>query len=128
MPEKNTRIEMVLSCQALDRSGLNRGASGNLSVRDGTDMLITPSAVAYDEIAPARHYHRVQSLDCQTVIRTRPNMTKLDVGIANIDSVHNKILNGRLFSGNTAYRITLRVEYRAVQPSKMILYKLLVKS
>ena len=46
MPEKNTRIEMVLSCQALDRSGLNRGASGNLSVRDGTDMLITPSAVA----------------------------------------------------------------------------------
>jgi L-fuculose-phosphate aldolase len=52
MPEKNIRIEMVLSCQALDRSGLNRGASGNLSVRDGTDMLITPSAVAYDEIAP----------------------------------------------------------------------------
>ena len=52
MPENDIRIEMVMSCQALDRSGLNRGASGNLSVRDGTDMLITPSAVAYDEIAP----------------------------------------------------------------------------
>ena len=50
MPEKNIRADMVLSCQALERSGLNRGASGNLSVRSGTDMLITPSAVAYPVI------------------------------------------------------------------------------
>ena len=50
MPEKNIRADMVLSCQALERSGLNRGASGNLSVRSGADMLITPSAVAYPVI------------------------------------------------------------------------------
>ena len=50
MPEKNICADMVLSCQALERSGLNRGASGNLSVRSGADMLITPSAVAYPVI------------------------------------------------------------------------------
>lgn len=52
MLEDNIRTEMVHSCQALERSGLNRGTSGNLSVRVGQDMLITPSAVAYPGIAP----------------------------------------------------------------------------
>ncbi|MGL5010510.1 MAG: class II aldolase/adducin family protein [Paracoccaceae bacterium] len=33
-------------------TGLNRGASGNISVRDGEDMLITPSGVPPREITP----------------------------------------------------------------------------
>ena len=36
---------MVDAVRALDASGLNQGTSGNISVRSGTDMLITPSAV-----------------------------------------------------------------------------------
>lgn len=46
------RDEIVTACKKLEADGLNRGASGNVSVRDGTDMLITPSAVGYDVIAP----------------------------------------------------------------------------
>lgn len=48
--------EPVLRLQLLDTSrrmlelGLNRGASGNASVRDGDDMLITPSALLVSEM------------------------------------------------------------------------------
>ncbi len=43
---------MVAACQKLDADGLNRGSSGNISVRVGGDMLITPSGVAYDALTP----------------------------------------------------------------------------
>lgn len=32
--------------------GLNQGMSGNISVREGSDMLITPSATPYDRLQP----------------------------------------------------------------------------
>jgi L-fuculose-phosphate aldolase len=37
---------------ALVDTGLNRGASGNVSVRDGADMWITPSGIPPREITP----------------------------------------------------------------------------
>ena len=37
---------------ALDASGMNRGASGNASLRDGDHMLITPSGVPPRDITP----------------------------------------------------------------------------
>jgi L-fuculose-phosphate aldolase len=43
---------MVAACKRLEAEGLNRGASGNISVRSDKHMLITPTAVAYDVIAP----------------------------------------------------------------------------
>ena len=43
---------MVAACKRLEADGLNRGASGNVSVRHGNRMLITPTAVGYDVIAP----------------------------------------------------------------------------
>ncbi len=43
---------MVAACRKLEADGLNRGASGNVSVRMGDHMLITPTAVGYDAIAP----------------------------------------------------------------------------
>ena len=46
------REDIITACKALESDGLNRGASGNVSVRDGGDMLITPSAVGYDLIEP----------------------------------------------------------------------------
>lgn len=52
MSDAQIRADLVDACKKLDAGGLNRGASGNISVRDGTDMLITPTAVAYDVIAP----------------------------------------------------------------------------
>jgi L-fuculose-phosphate aldolase len=52
MTETKIRADMVAACKKLEAEGLNRGASGNLSVRRGKDMLITPSAVSYDVIQP----------------------------------------------------------------------------
>jgi len=45
MNETELRREMVRITTRLDEQGLNRGASGNLSVRYGEGMLITPSGM-----------------------------------------------------------------------------------
>jgi L-fuculose-phosphate aldolase len=45
MNENELRSEMVRITKKLDELGLNRGASGNLSVRFGDGMLITPSGM-----------------------------------------------------------------------------------
>jgi len=45
MNETELRSEMVRITKRLDEQGLNRGASGNLSVRYGEGMLITPSGM-----------------------------------------------------------------------------------
>lgn len=47
------RDELVARARALDAAGLNRGSSGNLSARDGGDMLITPSGVPAGALEPA---------------------------------------------------------------------------
>jgi L-fuculose-phosphate aldolase len=52
MTELRIRKDIIAACKKLEAEGLNRGASGNISVRDGETMLITPSAVAYDVIQP----------------------------------------------------------------------------
>jgi len=52
MPEAALRAEIVARARDLAASGLNRGAAGNLSARLGEDMLVTPSAVAWDALEP----------------------------------------------------------------------------
>lgn len=52
MTEAQLRKDIVAACRKLERDGLNRGASGNISARLGAAMLITPSAVAYDVLEP----------------------------------------------------------------------------
>jgi L-fuculose-phosphate aldolase len=39
------RKALVRAAQALERAGLNHGTSGNVSVREGDGMLITPSGI-----------------------------------------------------------------------------------
>ena len=46
------REEIVTVARELDRTGLNRGSSGNVSARDGDAMLITPSAVPPADLTP----------------------------------------------------------------------------
>ncbi len=46
------REDICAAMVALVDTGLNRGASGNISVRDGDHMLITPSGVPPRDIAP----------------------------------------------------------------------------
>lgn len=40
------------ACRAINASGLNQGTSGNVSVRDGDGMVVTPSGVPYDVMTP----------------------------------------------------------------------------
>ena len=47
------RAALVAANLRLVREGLNQGTSGNLSVRDGGRMLITPSGVPAERVEPA---------------------------------------------------------------------------
>ena len=48
-----SRIQLIEYARKMNRSGINQGTSGNLSVRRDDWMLITPSAVPYDDLEPA---------------------------------------------------------------------------
>jgi len=51
--ESQLRADIVAICRRMVALGINQGTSGNVSVRLGERLLITPSAVAYDEMTPA---------------------------------------------------------------------------
>jgi L-fuculose-phosphate aldolase len=46
------RETMVEACRTLNASGINQGAAGNISLRFGAKMLITPSGVDYETLDP----------------------------------------------------------------------------
>jgi L-fuculose-phosphate aldolase len=50
--ERALRREIVARCREMVACGLNQGTSGNVSVRLGARMLVTPSAVPADEMEP----------------------------------------------------------------------------
>lgn len=50
--ERTLRQEIIDQCRHMNAVGLNQGTSGNISVRHGADMLITPSATPYDVMTP----------------------------------------------------------------------------
>lgn len=47
-----TRAAIIDTCRAMNATGINQGTSGNVSVRAGDRMLITPSATDYDAMTP----------------------------------------------------------------------------
>ena len=46
------RTDLIIAARALAASGLAQGSSGNLSLRTEAGMLITPSAIPYDQLTP----------------------------------------------------------------------------
>lgn len=44
------RCELIDTALAMNAAGINSGTSGNLSVREGEGMLITPSGMAYESL------------------------------------------------------------------------------
>ena len=44
------RTELIASARAMQPAGLNRGTSGNVSVRSGDGFYITPTGMAYDAL------------------------------------------------------------------------------
>lgn len=52
MSELELRRSIIDHCRQMNATGLNQGTSGNISLRHEGRMLITPSAVPYDEMQP----------------------------------------------------------------------------
>ncbi|MEZ5773660.1 MAG: class II aldolase/adducin family protein [Hyphomicrobiaceae bacterium] len=50
--ERAIRQAIIEACRAMNTSGLNQGTSGNISVRHGERLLITPSATSYERMTP----------------------------------------------------------------------------
>lgn len=47
-----TRQAIIDACLRMNAEGINQGTSGNISVRVGEEMLITPSGIPYDQMTP----------------------------------------------------------------------------
>ena len=52
MSELKARDSIVAACLEMNRSGLNQGTSGNISVRWDDGLLITPTSLPYDRMTP----------------------------------------------------------------------------
>ncbi|WP_274627330.1 class II aldolase/adducin family protein [Arvimicrobium flavum] len=52
MDDRQLRQSIIDHCIGMNASGLNQGTSGNISVRSGDAMLITPSATPYAAMTP----------------------------------------------------------------------------
>ena len=50
--EAQARRAVAEACRAMNARGFNQGAAGNISLRQGRAMLITPSGVDYDRLTP----------------------------------------------------------------------------
>jgi L-fuculose-phosphate aldolase len=46
------RVALIEAARAMAGLGINQGSAGNISVRAGEAMLITPSAIPYDDMTP----------------------------------------------------------------------------
>lgn len=53
MSELKLREEIIAQCLRMNASGINQGTSGNLSLRHGDGLLITPSGVPYEQLEPS---------------------------------------------------------------------------
>ena len=51
------RAEIIAACRSMNALGINKGTSGNVSVRHGEGFLISPTGMAYDALLP---WHIVQ--------------------------------------------------------------------
>jgi L-fuculose-phosphate aldolase len=50
--ENEKRQAIIDACRRMNALGINQGTSGNISVRHGEGMLITPPSVPYDAMIP----------------------------------------------------------------------------
>jgi len=51
--EQTVRREIIAACRSMNALGINQGTSGNISVRVGAHMVITPTALPYEKMKPA---------------------------------------------------------------------------
>ncbi|QBY01643.1 class II aldolase [Rhodophyticola sp. CCM32] len=71
--EDALRQSIIDSCLWMNTSGLNQGTSGNISVRCGDHMIITPSGIPYDQLHPDMLCCVPLNADPNPVARNRPS-------------------------------------------------------
>ena len=49
---KKKRQSIIDACRSMNALGINQGTSGNISLREGEGMLITPTSIPYDAMTP----------------------------------------------------------------------------
>jgi L-fuculose-phosphate aldolase len=83
--EEELRVRLVEVMRAMDARGLNRGTSGNASVRLGEDMLVTPSGVPAARLAP------------EMMVRVRPDGSSPEGALRPSSEwrMHRGVLDGR---------------------------------
>lgn len=52
MNESEKRQAIIDACRRMNALGINQGTSGNISVRHGDGLLITPTSVPYEKMTP----------------------------------------------------------------------------
>src|SRR6478609_9424171 len=52
MKDRDKRQSIIDACLRMNALGINQGTSGNISVRHGDGLLVTPTSVAYDAMTP----------------------------------------------------------------------------
>ncbi len=52
MQDLDIRRDIIAHCRMMNANGLNQGTAGNISVRVGNAMLITPTSIPYDIMQP----------------------------------------------------------------------------
>lgn len=50
--ELKLRLELIETCRGMNRLGINKGTSGNVSVRHGSGLLVSPTGIGYDAMRP----------------------------------------------------------------------------
>lgn len=50
--ELKLRLELIETCRGMNRLGINKGTSGNVSVRHGKGLLVSPTGIGYDAMRP----------------------------------------------------------------------------
>ena len=67
------RCAVIGAAQSMNNRGINTGTSGNVSVRSGSGMLITPSGVAYDQLVPADIVEMIDASNWSAPLGRKPS-------------------------------------------------------
>ena len=57
MKHEKLRKDIVAACLDMNRRGINQGTSGNISIRHGDGLLITPTSTPYETMRPEQIVH-----------------------------------------------------------------------
>ncbi|MCF2905536.1 class II aldolase/adducin family protein [Octadecabacter sp. CECT 8868] len=104
------RQSIIDGCLWMQSSGLNQGTSGNISVRVGDGMLITPSAVPYADMTP--------NMICKLPLKGDPTP---DQNPSTEWQFHQAALNARpdsnaVVHAHPAHATAVAIQRRAIPP------------